>query len=88
MSPRQCPATTRQGALDEHIGQQAARRPHFGGIDIVVNNASAIDLSSTDDISMKRYDLMQDINCRGSFLLAKLCLPVLRKSAAAERNPP
>ncbi|MEW1735071.1 NAD(P)-dependent oxidoreductase [Nocardia beijingensis] len=59
----------------------------FGGIDIVVNNASAIDLSSTDDISMKKYDLMQDINCRGSFLLAKLCLPHLRKSATEGRNP-
>jgi len=59
----------------------------FGGIDIVVNNASAIDLSSTDAISMKKYDLMQDINCRGSFLLAKLCLPRLRESAKAGRNP-
>ncbi|HME14833.1 MAG TPA: NAD(P)-dependent oxidoreductase [Mycobacterium sp.] len=59
----------------------------FGGIDIVVNNASAIDLSSTDAISMKKYDLMQDINCRGSFLLAKLCLPKLRESAKAGRNP-
>jgi citronellol/citronellal dehydrogenase len=59
----------------------------FGGIDIVVNNASAIDPSSTDAISMKKYDLMQDINCRGSFLLAKLCLPTLRESAKAGRNP-
>lgn len=55
----------------------------FGGIDIVVNNASAIDLSSTDALSMKKYDLMQDINCRGSFLLAKTALPHLRKSDAA-----
>ncbi len=52
----------------------------FGGIDIVVNNASAIDLSSTAYISMKRYDLMQDINTRGSFLLAKTALPYLRRS--------
>jgi NAD(P)-dependent dehydrogenase (short-subunit alcohol dehydrogenase family) len=59
----------------------------FGGIDIVVNNASAIDVSSTDAISMKKYDLMQDIDCRGSFLLAKLCLPSLRESAQAGRNP-
>jgi citronellol/citronellal dehydrogenase len=43
----------------------------FGGIDIVVNNASAIDLRPTADIDMKRYDLMQDINCRGTFLLSK-----------------
>jgi citronellol/citronellal dehydrogenase len=69
----------------EYAVQQTVER--FGGIDIIVNNASAIDLSPTDEISMKRYDLMQDINCRGSFLLAKLSLPALRKSAAAERNP-
>ncbi|MCX5042208.1 NAD(P)-dependent oxidoreductase [Aldersonia sp. NBC_00410] len=59
----------------------------FGGIDIVVNNASAIDLSPTDAISMKKYDLMQDINCRGSFLLSKLSIPALRDSAKAGRNP-
>ncbi|MRJ75745.1 SDR family NAD(P)-dependent oxidoreductase [Aeromicrobium sp. SMF47] len=50
----------------------------FGGIDIVVNNASAIDLSSTEDISMKKYDLMNDINSRGSFLLAKSCIEHLK----------
>ncbi|MFD6394612.1 SDR family oxidoreductase [Nocardia sp. NPDC060259] len=65
--------------------EQTAER--FGGIDIVVNNASAIDLSRTEDLSMKAYDLMQDINCRGSFLLAKTALPYLRKSAEASRNP-
>ncbi|NKY25777.1 SDR family oxidoreductase [Nocardia gamkensis] len=59
----------------------------FGGIDIVVNNASAIDLSSTETLSMKSYDLMQDINCRGSFLLSKLSIPALKASALAERNP-
>ncbi|MCW2830148.1 MAG: short chain dehydrogenase [Aeromicrobium sp.] len=52
----------------------------FGGIDIVVNNASAIDLSSTVDVSMKKYDLMNDINSRGSFLLAKSCIEHLRSS--------
>lgn len=55
----------------------------FGGIDIVVNNASAIDLSSTEDVSMKKYDLMQDINTRGSLLLAKTALPHLRASEHA-----
>lgn len=55
----------------------------FGGIDIVVNNASAIDLSPTSELAMKKYDLMQDINCRGSFLLAKTALPHLEKSDAA-----
>jgi len=52
----------------------------FGGIDIVVNNASAIDLSSTADVSMKKYDLMNDINTRGSFLLAKSCIEHLEAS--------
>ena len=52
----------------------------FGGIDIVVNNASALDLSSTRDITMKKYDLMQSINARGSFLLAKTALPHLEQS--------
>ncbi|MDF1704970.1 MAG: NAD(P)-dependent oxidoreductase [Aeromicrobium sp.] len=53
----------------------------FGGIDVVVNNASAIDLSRTEDIAMKKYDLMNDINCRGSFLLAKTSIPWLKQSA-------
>jgi citronellol/citronellal dehydrogenase len=53
----------------------------FGGIDVVINNASAIDLSGTDAVDMKKYDLMQDINVRGTFLLSKLALPALRASA-------
>ena len=53
----------------------------FGGIDILVNNASAIDLSSTLDVSMKRYDLMHGINTRGTFLVSKLCLPHLIKGS-------
>ncbi|WP_354531812.1 NAD(P)-dependent oxidoreductase [Nakamurella sp. UYEF19] len=52
----------------------------FGGIDIVVNNASAIDLRPTSNIDMKKYDLMLDINTRGTFLLSKTCLPHLEKS--------
>ncbi len=52
----------------------------FGGIDFVLNNASAIDLSRTADIRMKSYDLMQDINCRGTFLLSKTCIPHLREA--------
>lgn len=67
---------------DEDVANAvAAAVERFGGIDIVLNNASAIDLSTTDDIDMKRYDLMQDINVRGTFLLSKLALPALRKSA-------
>jgi len=50
----------------------------FGGIDIVVNNASAIDVSPSATISMKRYDLMQDVNTRGTFLLSRICVPHLR----------
>jgi citronellol/citronellal dehydrogenase len=52
----------------------------FRGIDIVVNNASAIDRSGTDTLPMKRYDLMQDINGRGTFLFTKTALPYLRKA--------
>lgn len=52
----------------------------FGGIDIVVNNASAIDLTPSEHIPMKRYDLMQDINARGSFLLSRTAIPHLRRA--------
>eukprot|EP00760_Papus_ankaliazontas_P024427 PhM_4_TR2301/c0_g1_i2/m.83448/K13775/atuG; citronellol/citronellal dehydrogenase len=55
----------------------------FGGIDIVVNNASAINLAPTDKVDMKRYDLMHSINTRGTFLTTKLALPYLKKS----KNP-
>ncbi len=49
----------------------------FGGIDILVNNASAIQLTRADATELKRYDLMQQVNARGTFLCAKLCLPYL-----------
>ncbi|WP_104180042.1 NAD(P)-dependent oxidoreductase [Arthrobacter sp. B0490] len=52
----------------------------FGGIDIVVNNASAIDLTKTPDVDMKRYDLMADINVRGTFMLSKFSLAALKES--------
>jgi citronellol/citronellal dehydrogenase len=55
----------------------------FGGIDIVVNNASALDLRPTREIDMKKYDLMQDINARGTFLLSKTAIPYLERSAHA-----
>jgi NAD(P)-dependent dehydrogenase (short-subunit alcohol dehydrogenase family) len=55
----------------------------FGGIDIVINNASAISLTSVEDTDMKRYDLMQNINARGTFLVTKECLPYLKKSSHA-----
>ena len=53
----------------------------FGGIDICVNNASAINLSGTLDLDMKRYDLMQQVNTRGTFLVTRLCLPHLLRAA-------
>jgi citronellol/citronellal dehydrogenase len=53
----------------------------FGGIDIVVNNASAISLTGTLQTDMKRYDLMHGINTRGTFLVSKVCLPHLLKAA-------
>ncbi len=52
----------------------------FGGIDVVLNNASALDLRPTRDIPMKSYDLMQDINARGTFLLSKAAIPHLERS--------
>ncbi|NEW38221.1 NAD(P)-dependent oxidoreductase [Nocardia cyriacigeorgica] len=74
--------------IDESVAEAVEQTiERFGGIDLVVNNASAIDLSPTNALPMKKYDLMQDINCRGSFLLSKLCIPSLRESAAAGRNP-
>ena len=54
---------------------------HFGGIDICINNASAIQLTGTLQTDMKRYDLMNQINARGTFLVSKVCLPHLLKSA-------
>jgi citronellol/citronellal dehydrogenase len=56
---------------------------HFGGVDIVINNASAIATEPTEDLSAKKFDLMMDINIRGTFLLTKAALPHLRKSANA-----
>jgi citronellol/citronellal dehydrogenase len=52
----------------------------FGGIDILINNASAINLVGTIDQSMKKYDLMHQINIRGTFMVSKYCLPHLLKS--------
>lgn len=53
----------------------------FGGIDVLVNNASAISLTGTADTPMRRFDLMQQVNTRGTFLCAQACLPALRRSA-------
>ncbi|WP_372528717.1 SDR family oxidoreductase [Piscinibacter sp.] len=59
----------------------------FGGIDILVNNASAISLTPTPATPMKRFDLMFGVNVRGTFLCTQACLPQLIKAAQAGRNP-
>jgi len=53
----------------------------FGGIDILINNASAISLTGTEQTEPKRFDLMHDINVRGTFFVTKACIPHLKKSA-------
>jgi citronellol/citronellal dehydrogenase len=65
----------------------AAAAERFGGIDILVNNASAISLTPTEATPMKRFDLMFGVNVRGTFLCTQTCLPHLKASAAAGRNP-
>ena len=59
----------------------------YGRIDILINNASAINLTRTDQTPAKRFDLMFDVNVRGTFLTSQAALPHLRKSAAEGRNP-
>ncbi len=59
----------------------------FGGIDILVNNASAISLTNTEATPMKRFDLMNGVNARGTYLCTAACLPELKKSSAAGRKP-
>ena len=59
----------------------------FGGIDILINNASAINLTSTEATPMKRFDLMMGVNTRGTFLCTQACLPYLKQSGERRRNP-
>ena len=70
--------------IDTAVNQAAEA---FGGIDILVNNASAINLTRTDATPAKRFDLMFDVNVRGTFLTSQAALPHLRKSGAEGRNP-
>jgi citronellol/citronellal dehydrogenase len=65
--------------------QQAVAR--FGGIDILINNASAISLTPTPATPVKRFDLMFGVNVRGTYLCTQICLPHLTKAAHAGRNP-
>jgi len=67
-----------EAQVAEALAKTAAQ---FGGIDIVVNNASAIALGGSQQIDMKRFDLMQQINARGSYMTTKLAVPYLAKSA-------
>ncbi len=65
---------------EQVVAAVARAAEHFGGIDVCVNNASAISLESTEALPMKRYDLMADINVRGTFLVSKYCIPHLRRA--------
>jgi citronellol/citronellal dehydrogenase len=67
------------------LADQAAKE--FGGIDILINNASAINLTPTLQTPAKRFDLMFDVNVRGTFLTSQAVLPHLQESAKAGRNP-
>eukprot|EP01084_Bolivina_argentea_P110728 197658_1 len=68
----------RKEEMVKNAVQKAVER--FGGIDIVINNASAISITNTQDTTMKKYDLMHDVNARGTYLVTKYCLPYLKKS--------
>ncbi|HEV2062596.1 MAG TPA: NAD(P)-dependent oxidoreductase [Solirubrobacteraceae bacterium] len=70
---------------DEEQVEAAVRQAvdRFGGIDVCVNNASAINLAPPEQLEMKRYDLMQDINVRGTFAVTRACAPHLREAANA-----
>ena len=76
-----CRVDVRHEDQVEKAVAQAVER--FGGIDILVNNASAISLTGTVDTEMRRYDLMHGVNTRGTFLCSKACIPHLARSANA-----
>ena len=73
-----------ESAVQAAVDATVAR---FGGIDVLVNNASAISLTGTAATPMKRFDLMFAVNVRGTFLCSQACLPHLKASAEAARNP-
>jgi len=73
-----------EAAIQDSVEQTVKQ---FGGIDIVINNASAISLTGTQETPMKTYDLMHQINTRGTYLVSKCCLPYLKESASKGRNP-
>jgi citronellol/citronellal dehydrogenase len=73
-----------EAQIEASIAKAAAE---FGGIDILINNASAINLTKTEATPAKRFDLMFDVNVRGTFLTSQAAIPHLRESAKAGRNP-
>ena len=74
-----------EAQIEAAIAKAAAE---FGGLDILINNASAINLTKTEATPAKRFDLMFDVNVRGTFLTSQAAIPHLRESAKACRNPP
>ncbi len=70
--------------IESAVAQAVAE---FGGLDILINNASAINLTRTEATPAKRFDLMFDVNVRGTFLTSQAVIPHLRESAKAGRNP-
>src|SRR5215467_6586550 len=73
-----------EAAVQDAVAKTVER---FGGIDILVNNASAINLTGTLATPMKRFDLMIGVDVRGTFLCSQACLPQLLQAASAGRNP-
>ena len=73
-----------EDAISAAVGKAAEQ---FGGLDILINNASAINLTPTEKTPAKRFDLMFDVNVRGTFLTSQAAIPYLRESAKAGRNP-
>jgi len=72
---------------DQITASIAKAAAEFGGLDILINNASAINLTKTEATPAKRFDLMFDVNVRGTFLTSQAAIPHLRESAKAGRNP-
>jgi citronellol/citronellal dehydrogenase len=72
----------RMDVRDEHAVERAVEQSvrHFGGLDILVNNASAIMLMGTEELPQKRFDLMFGVNVRGTYVVTRACLPHLRKA--------
>ena len=73
-----------EDAIEAAVNKAATQ---FGGLDILINNASAINLTPTEKTAAKRFDLMFDVNVRGTFLTSQAVIPHLRESAKAGRNP-